>query len=148
MRQTPWRPDNEISQTFNSGVCTVYTQRDGARPGFKPDPILGRKAFLRYDEQRLGLNRYYAGRQVNVDAERVIRVPRGPDGQVPTPQDVVRTENGRLYRVDFVQTVPGVWPASLDLTLSRFVQKAGAPLPPPEDQPEDKPEEDTDDALV
>lgn len=138
MRQAPWRPDNQISQTFNSGVCTVYIQRDGARPGFKPDPTLDRKGFLRYEEQRLGLNRYYAGRQVSVDVERVIRVPQGPTAQVPTPQDVVRTESGALYRVDFVQTVPGVWPPSLDLTLSRFVQKTAVPQPPVEDKPEEE----------
>lgn len=134
MREAPWRPDNEISQTFNSGVCTVYVQLDGARPGFKPDPKLDRKGFLRYEEQRLGLNRYYAGRQVNVDVERVIRVPQGPAQQVPTPQDVVRTEDGVFYRVDFVQTVPGVWPQCLDLTLSRFVQKAALPDPPEGEQ--------------
>lgn len=130
MRQTPFRPDNQISQTFNSGVCTVYIQRDGARPGFKPDPTLDRKGFLRYEEQRLGLNRYYAGRQVDVEVERVIRVPQGPAAQVPTPRDVVRTENGSLYQVDFVQTVPRVWPPSLDLTLTRFVLKGEAPKLP------------------
>lgn len=142
MRQTPWRPDNEISQTFNSGVCTVYTQRDSARPGYRPRPELEHKATLRYEEQRLGLNRYYAGRQVSIDVERVLRVPRGPAALVPTPQDVVMDRvNGLYYRVDFVQTVPGVWPPSLDLTLTRFVQK---------DLPTglEKKEEASDDALV
>lgn len=126
MRKAPWRPDNEISQTYNSGVCTVYTQRDTARAGFKPRPRLERKAFLRYEEQRTGLTRYYAARQVNVDVERVLRVPKGPADQAPNPQDVVQTEDGVYYQVDFVQTVPDIWPPSLDLTLSRFVQKAEA----------------------
>lgn len=120
MRKLPFRPGNEISQTFNSGVCSVYGQEDRAKPGYQPKPELKRKALLRYEEQRLGLNRYYAARQVNVEAERVIRVPKGSAASRPTPQDMVRTENGVLYRVEFVQTVPAVWPASLDLTLVRF----------------------------
>lgn len=120
MRRAPFRPDNEISQTYNSGVCTLYKQRDTARPGYKPRPELERNAFLRYEEQRMGLNRYYAARQVDVEAARVIRVPKGPVADIPTPQDIVKTENGVFYRVDFVQTVPGVWPESLDLTLVRY----------------------------
>lgn len=121
MRKAPFRPDNEISQTFNSGVCNLYSVEDKARPGYRPRPDLTPKAFLRYEEQRLGLNRYYAGRQVNVEAERVIRVPQGPSTQMPTPQDVVRMENGLFYRIDLVQTVPGVWPRCLDLTLVRYM---------------------------
>lgn len=120
MRKPPFRPDNDISQAFNSGVCTLYSAEDKARPGYRPRPELTRKAFLRYEEQRLGLNRYYAGRQINVETDRVIRVPQGLSAQRPTPQDVIRTENGLFYRIDFVQTVPGVWPACLDLTLVRY----------------------------
>lgn len=123
MRKAPFRPDNEISQTYNSGVCTLYKQRDTARSGYKPRPELERKAFLRYEEQRMGLNRYYAARQVDIETERVIRVPKGPAADIPTPQDIVRTENGVFYRIDFVQAVPGVWPESLDLTLVRYIYK-------------------------
>ena len=120
MRKAPFRPDNEISQTFNSGVCTIYRQRDTARPGYKPRPELGVKAVLRFEEQRMGLNRYYAARQVDIEAERVLRVPKPPVGQMPTPQDVVTTDGAVFYRIDLVQTVPGVWPPSLDLTLVRY----------------------------
>lgn len=124
MRTAPFRPSNEISQSYTSGVCTVYRQRDMAKPGYAPKPELERKVFLRYEEQRLGLNRYYAARQADVEVERVIRVPAPPAPQVPTPQDVVRTEDGLLYQINLVQTVPGVWPKSLDLTLVRYVQEA------------------------
>lgn len=129
MRKAPFRPDNEISQTFNSGVCTLYRQWDAARPGYKPRPELERKAFLRYEEQRLGLNRYYAARQVDVEVERVIRVPRSFSGAVPDPQDIVRTEDGVHYRIDFVQSVPGVWPPCLDLTLVRYSASMEAEQP-------------------
>lgn len=125
MRQMPWRTDNQISQSFNDGVCRVYTQSDTAKPGYKPRPELEQKAFLRYEEQRTGLNRYYTARQVDVDVQRVLRVPKGPPEKVPTPQDVIRTEDGKYFRIDFVQTVPGVRPPCLDLTLVKFEQNAG-----------------------
>lgn len=120
MRKAPFRPDNEISQTYNSGVCTLYKQRDTARPGYKPRPELEVKVTLRFEEQRVGLNRHYVARQVDVEAERVIRVPKPPVGKVPTPQDVATTDNVVFYQIEFVQTVPGVWPESLDLTLVRY----------------------------
>lgn len=120
MRKAPFRPDHEISQSYNSGVCVLYQQRDSARPGYRPRPDLFPKGTLRYEEQRLGWKRFYEGRQVNVEAERVIRVPQGPAAVIPNPQDVAETEDGRLYRIDLVQAVPGVWPRSLDLTLVRY----------------------------
>lgn len=129
MRKLPFRPDNEISQTFTSGVCTVFTQKDMARAGYRPRPELKRKAFLRYEEQRLGLSRFNEFMQRDIEVERVIRVPKPPNEQIPTPQDVVRTENGLYYQVELVQSVPGIYPGSLDLTLSKFVQNA-APEPP------------------
>lgn len=127
MRKAPFRPNNEISQTYNSGVCTLYRQRDVAKAGYAPRPELARKAFLRYEEQRLGLNRYYEARQADVEVERVIRVPEPPSEQAPTTQDVLKTEDGMYYRIDFVQTVPGVWPLSLDLTLVRYTWDGDSP---------------------
>ena len=129
MRQMPFRPGNEISQSYNRGVVTVYRVTDGAEPGFAPAPVLEKKAALRYEEQRLGLTRYYAGRQNQVQIERVIRVPRGPE---VSSQDVAVTEDGRQYRIDQVQLVRDVWPMSLDLTLAKPVQVYEAP--PPEER--------------
>jgi hypothetical protein len=42
-----------------------------------------------------------------------------------TNRDKVVTEDGREYRVDLVQTVPDVYPDSLDLTLAAYRQGAG-----------------------
>lgn len=120
MRRMPFRPSNELSQTYNSGVCTLYSQRDTAKPGRQPRPELRRKAFLRYEEQRLGLIRYAQFRQVDVEVSRVIRVPKSSKKLIPTPQDVIRTEDKTLYRIDLVQAVPGIFPPSLDLTLVRY----------------------------
>lgn len=117
MRKLPFRAGNEISQTYNDGVLTVYGVTDAAKPGYAPKPKPVKKVDLRYEEQRLGLNRYYAALQNNVDVERVVRVPKWAP---ISPQDIVGIWGGRQYEIRMVQTVPGVWPPSLDLTLARL----------------------------
>lgn len=119
-RKLPFRPGNEISQSFNSGVVTLYRLTDTAKPGYLPHPEPVRTAVLRYEEQRLGLTRYYAAQQNNVDVERVVRVPRGAG---IAAQDIAVTEDGQEYAVDMVQTVEGVFPPCLDLTLAKVSQR-------------------------
>ena len=117
--KAPYRPSNEISQRFGDGVVTVYSVENDAAPGLKPVEKLHFKAKLRYEEQRLGIQRFYSGRQNQVEIERVIRVPR--TGKISS-QDVAVTEDGHQYRIDMVQAAVDVYPASLDLTLARIDQ--------------------------
>lgn len=117
--KAPYRANNEISQSFNSGVVTVYSVENAAAPGLRPVDKLRPKVKLRYDEQRLGIQRFYSGRQNQVEIERVIRVPRHPR---ISSQDVAITEDGHLYRIDMVQAAIGVYPPSADLTLARYDQ--------------------------
>lgn len=120
--KAPTRPtENQITQCFGDGVVTVYAVTDAAAPGYQPKPQLVKppKAMLRYEEQRLGIQRYYEAMQNQIQVERVIRTPRY--GQI-TNQDIAVTEDGRQYRIDLVQTVQNVWPASQDLTLVRIEQ--------------------------
>ena len=116
---SPYRPMSEVTQGYNDGIVTIYTQTDSAQPGRQPVPTLTKKATLRYEEQRLGIQRYYSALQNQIQVERVIRVPRA--GQI-TNQDVAETEDGVKYRIDMVQTVDLVYPSSLDLTLTRYDQ--------------------------
>ena len=117
--KAPYRPSNEVTQTYNSGVVTVYAVTDSAQPGYQPVEQLTEKIKLRYEEQRLGIQRYYDAMQNQIQVERVIRVQRA--GQI-TNQDVAETEDGRRYRIDLVQSVDNVWPPSLDLTLAKYTQ--------------------------
>lgn len=119
-RKLPFRPGNEISQSFNDGIARIYRLTDKAPPGYLPDPQPELVAALRYAEQRLGVTRYYAAQQNNVQIEKVIRIPAGAP---VAAQDVVVTEDGAQFDVNLVQTVPSVWPASLDLTLTATQQK-------------------------
>ena len=120
--KAPTRPtENQITQCFDDGVVTVYAVTDAAAPGYQPKPQLVQppKAVLRYEEQRLGIQRYYDALQNQIQVERVIRTPR--HGQI-TNQDVAVTEDGRQYRIDLVQTVANVYPPSQDLTLAKITQ--------------------------
>lgn len=120
MWKAPTRPkDNGITQPYTSGLVTIYTVTDSARPGYQPVQTLTQKIQLRYEEQRLGIQRYYEAQQNQIEVERVIRVPRS--GRI-TNQDVAITEDGRQYRIDLVQNAD-VYPPSLDLTLAKIEQE-------------------------
>jgi len=121
MWRAPNRPKREVSQTYNDGVVTVYRVTDSAVPGNMPVIDTEKCAVLHYEEQRLGITRYYAAAPTMAQVERVIRVPRrdGIDAQM-----MAITEDGRKYRIDLVQTVMDVFPPSLDLTLSKVTHNA------------------------
>ena len=118
--KAPYRPDSSVTQPFNDGVVTIFSCKDRAPAGFQPVEELEEKIVLRYEELRVGLQRYYEARQNQIQVERVIRVPRA--GCV-TSQDIAETEDGRYYRIDLVQSVPDVWPDCLDLSLTKVEQE-------------------------
>ena len=121
--KAPYRPrtDNGVTQNFGDGVVKIYTVTNSAQPGYQPVPALTLKCVLRYEEQRLGIQRYYSAAQNQIQIERVIRVPRA--GAI-TNQDVAITEDGRRYRIDLVQVVTDAYPPSLDLTMVKYDQGA------------------------
>lgn len=120
MYAKPRRPAHEVTQAFNDGFVIICTVRDAAAPGFQPVEELTPRLQLRYEEQRLGVQRYYEAKQNQVEISRVLRVPRAG---VVTNQDAAITEDGRRYRIEMVQTVPDVLPPSLDITLSDYRQE-------------------------
>lgn len=125
MRKTPFRPDDRrITQSYRDGVVRIYTVTDGAAPGYQPQPVLTLLETLFYQERRVGLQRYYAGRQAQVEVERVIRIQLRP---AVNPQCVAVTEDGVQYGIELVQQVQDVYPPSMDLTLVRIDQKYEVP---------------------
>lgn len=125
MRKTPFRPDDRrITQSYRDGVVRIYTVTDGAAPGYQPRPVLTLLETLFYQERRVGLQRYYAGRQSQVEVERVIRTQLRP---AVNPQCVAVTEDDEQYGIELVQQVQDVYPPSIDLTLVRIEQKYEVP---------------------
>lgn len=122
--RAPYRPDNEITQEMNSGVVKIYSVEDSAQPGYQPKPSLTLKLTLRYEEQRLGINRLYLSRQNQAEVEKVIRVPRQDS---ISNQDVAILESGSQYSIDYTQTVQDVYPPCLDLSLVKVEQNYEVP---------------------
>ena len=118
--KAPNRPSHEVSQPYPDGVVTVCRGEDVAKPGCQPVKRLAPKERLLYQERSLGLSRYYAGRQNQVEIQRVIRTPYRPG---VSSQDVAVTQDGRQYRIDLVQRVQDVYPPSMDLTLAKVEQR-------------------------
>lgn len=119
MYQRPNRPTHDITQPFNSGIVKIYALTNIAAPGYAPRMALKEKVTLRYEEMRLGINRYYQAMQNNIQIERVIRCPRWGD---VTNQDVAITEDGKQYRIDLLQSVDDVYPACIDVSLTKIEQ--------------------------
>lgn len=125
MRRVPFRPDDRrITQSYRDGVVRIYTVTDVAEPGYQPKPALTLAETLFYQERRVGLQRYYTSRQAQVQVERVIRTQLRP---VVNPQCVAITEDGVQYGIDMVQQMTDVYPASMDLTLTKIEQKYEVP---------------------
>lgn len=122
--RAPHRPDNEITQEMNSGVVKIYSVENSAQPGYQPKPSLTLKLTLRYEEQRLGINRLYLSRQNQAQIEKVIRVPRQDS---ISNQDVAILESGSQYSIDYTQTVQDVYPPCLDLSLVKVEQNYEVP---------------------
>lgn len=119
MWKAPNRPNKAISQTFNDGIVTVYAVSDTAQPGYKPKQELVQKVALRFSERRLGIERYYNGRQNQIDISRVVRTPK----YIQVSNQDVAIIQGVQYRIDLVQHTFDVYPPSMDLTLVRIQQE-------------------------
>lgn len=118
--KAPHRPEHKVTQDYNDGMLTVYRVTDTAEPGLLPVEELTKVVQLPYAERKVGLYRYYQAAQNQTRAQRVLRVPKPP--MEITNRDKAETEDGKIYRIDLVQTVPDVWPPSLDLTLADYTQ--------------------------
>lgn len=112
-RKTPFRPGNEITQAYNDGIAKIYVVADGAKTGYQPVLKASLSYTLPFCERVLGINRLFLGRQNRVDISRVLRIPRVNVSAL----DAVQLHDGKWYSIDSVQSVEGVYPPSLDLSL-------------------------------
>lgn len=119
MHLKPNRPAHDVTQPFSCGIVKIFRVTDEAPPGFRPRPTRVLIETLRYEERTLGLTRFYAAKETQVEVQRVIRVPRR---RGVSPQDIAVTEDGSAYRIDLIQSVD-ISPPSMDLTLVRYDQQ-------------------------
>ena len=121
--RTPFRPNNEITQTYNDGAVTIYRVEDQAKPGYQPKGEPEEKYNLRYADRKLGLTRIYQARQNHTEILKVIRVPKVNI----TTKDIAITHDGNQYEIDTVQEAVGVYPPSLDLSLKAVRHRIEVP---------------------
>lgn len=105
------------AQSFNDGVCTVYSVKNMAENGNTPIHQLVKKVGpLRYEERTVGVSRFYeaAAKQERID--RVLRVLRREEIGV---LDVCIPKDGKQYQIKQVQYPQSVIPPVADLALER-----------------------------
>lgn len=111
------KPKNWLkNQTFNDGLAKIYYQKDVADPGeFENLQTVVRYAGLPYEERRVGITRFYQGKQAGVEIDRVIRCPRRDDVHA---QDVILDVScNTQYTIERVQVVTDLDPPSMDISL-------------------------------
>lgn len=125
MWKAPNRPNHEITQSFNSGIVSIYSVENAACTGYRPkEKLIEKYSSVRFEEQRLGINRLYLSRQNQTEIELVIRVPRLCSVSV---QDIAVINKGKQYAVDSIQAVLDVWPSCIDLALTKIEQNYEVP---------------------
>ena len=109
------------TQSFNDGTVRVYAVKNASEPGNLPVEELELKHELRYCERTVGIKRYYAALQANVQIDRVLRCNRRED---VSTQDVAIV-NGCNYVIGQVQYPQDVLPPCMDLSLKRVEKVYG-----------------------
>jgi len=122
------------TQSYNDGVVVVYAVENIAQPGSMPADKITQKESLRYDERTVGLNRFYAAMQNNVNIKYVLRCPRI---RSISTLDVAVPNDGKQYKIVQIQYPQDVEPPSMDLTLEELTPVYDIWQPTPEPDPED-----------
>jgi hypothetical protein len=105
------------TQTYKDGLVAIYKVTNGAENGNMPKEVIELKEKLRYDELKVGLNRYWTAKQAQVNIDRLIRVPRREN---VSTQDIAIPNDGKQYVIKQIQYSPEVMPPSMDLSLQRL----------------------------
>jgi len=117
------------TQSYNDGVVVVYAVENIAQPGSMPADKITQKESLRYDERTVGLNRFYAAMQNNVNIKYVLRCPRI---RSVSTLDVAVPNDGKQYKIVQIQYPQDVEPPSMDLTLEELTPVYDIWQPEPE----------------
>lgn len=106
-----------ITQTYKDGILSVYTVDNVADSGNTPKEELTLKVgFLRYDELKVGVTRFWAASQDQSKVEQLLRTPRL---DFVYRDDVIIPKDGKQYRIVQIQYPSEIEPSSMDLSLER-----------------------------
>lgn len=105
------------TQVFNDGIVKIGSLKNVALPGKMPKMEFQIKAYLRFKERTVGVNRYYAAAQNNIKVDRLIRCP-----QYDISTQDIAVIGGEEYKIKQVQYPEDVHPKVIDLSLEKVVQ--------------------------
>ena len=108
-------------QEFNDGVVKIYSVADESELGEAPAPNLTLKCVLRFKRRTVGVKRYWAAKQENVQADQLLRVA----GLASVSTQDIAAVDGVQYRIQQVQYPEEAQPAVMDSTLERMEQVYG-----------------------
>jgi len=96
--------------SFSGGVCDIYYEDDEGVKSYKYKDI-------GYDNRILGFRRHFAAKKVNVNINKVIRIPlvEGIDNY-----DKVEIKNIGKYDIELSQIIYDTNPPCIDLTLKEM----------------------------
>ena len=100
------------------GLVRIYSVANTAAEGDAPAEALTLKACMRYAERTVGIGRFYAALQNNVDVKYVLRCRR--IREVTTQDVAVPTADGKQYKIVQIQYPEGIEPPVMDLSLERL----------------------------
>lgn len=103
-------------QTYNDGLCAIYSVENIASPGNMPKQgLVSKFEKVPYEKRTVGVNRYYIAKQADVKIESLIRVPYFYN---ISPQDICMI-GGIQYAIEQVQEVLDSMPESKDISLRK-----------------------------
>ena len=91
---------NQITQTYNDGICQICEVTNIAEPGEMPEDGLKEKVKLRYEERTVGMHRFWTAMQAHARIDMLIRTPRI---RSINNFDVVVLPDGEQYQIKQIQ---------------------------------------------
>lgn len=104
-------------QTYNDGVVKIYEVNQTTISGKTPKKNLEIRENLRYGKKTVGVTRFYAAKQTNSKADKLIACPIREN---VTATDVAILQDGKQYQVIQIQYPEDIEPPTMLLTLERL----------------------------
>ena len=99
-------------QIFPDGIVEIKKEAKTVNDGKRPTSVDVPCWTLRYQEQKVGITRYYEALRADIQITMVIRVPR-----LPITTQHIAVISGQRYKIVQVQAVTDVSRPCLDLSL-------------------------------
>jgi hypothetical protein len=111
--------DRDKSQTFNDGLVKIYNLDSDDGDGGMPTRVPKLVTALRFRELGLTMRRQYEAKAINMNIDRIIRVPGKPGIQSDFLAVVTDRDGTEQYRIRTVERITQTTPPTLTLSLEK-----------------------------